>query len=128
MKPRTASPPRGGHRGRPHPWAGQAAAKEIGRWLLRLLVSTALAVALGFVPYRLYVRSGLSQYVALRGELSDLREKNRLLKKECLELRRLLERFGEDDSEIERVAREELGLVRSDEVVFKVEESHASHP
>jgi drug/metabolite transporter (DMT)-like permease len=80
-----------------------------------------LALALGYLPYKLYLRSGLVQYVSLRGELAALTARNEQLQSSIRELRHQLERMKEDPAAIERVARDELGMVRSGEVVFKVE-------
>ncbi len=90
-------------------------------WTGRLLLAGALAVAVGYLPYHLYLRSGLSQFVALRAELAQLQERNQKLRSGIVELRLQLERFAQDSDALERVARDELGLVRSGEVVFKVE-------
>jgi cell division protein FtsB len=81
----------------------------------------ALAVLIGYLPYHLYLRSGLSHFMALRAELLRLEQQNRDLRAVNTELRLQLSRIQEDDSEIERVARDELGLVRAGELVFKVE-------
>jgi cell division protein FtsB len=48
-------------------------------------------------------------------------ESNDKLRRENNELRLQLLRVQEDDTEIERVARDELGLIHSDELLFKVE-------
>ncbi len=90
-------------------------------WLVRVVAALGLAVALGYLPYKLYLRSGLVQYVSLRGELSALSARNDQLRESISELRHQLERMKEDPAAIERVARDELGMVRSGEVVFKVE-------
>lgn len=90
-------------------------------WAARLLLAVGLAILIGYLPYHLYLRSGLSQYVSLRGELANLTDTNKKLRDTNTELRLQLLRIQEDDAEIERVARDELGLVRSGELVFKVE-------
>lgn len=90
-------------------------------WLVRVVAALGLAVALGYLPYKLYLRSGLVQYVSLRSELSALSARNDQLRESISELRHQLERMKEDPAAIERVARDELGMVRSGEVVFKVE-------
>lgn len=93
----------------------------VWRWTGRLCLALVLALGIGYVPYRIYVRSGLSQYVRLRDELARLEDTNQALRTQAGELRAQLERLHEDDGEIERVARDELGLVRTGEIVFKVE-------
>jgi cell division protein FtsB len=93
----------------------------LGLWLLRLLVAAGLAVLIGYLPYHLYLRSGLSHFIAQRAELERLEQQNRDLRAVNTELRLQLSRIQEDDGEIERVARDELGLLRAGELVFKVE-------
>ncbi len=98
-----------------------AAPSVVGLWLLRLTFAAALAVLIGYLPYHLYLRSGLSLFMSQRAELQHLVEQNRDLRSTNTELRLQLSRIQEDDAEIERVARDELGLVRAGELVFKVE-------
>ena len=90
-------------------------------WALRIGAALSLAAFVGYVPYRLYVRVGLQQHISLRRELRELTESNERLRRENGELRLQLLRVQEDDTEIERVARDELGLIHSDELLFKVE-------
>jgi cell division protein FtsB len=89
-------------------------------WTIRLTLAAGLAVLLGYLPYKLYLRSGLSQYVSLKAELARLTATNEELRQTNADLRAQLARIQEDDSEIERVARDELGLLRIGELVFKV--------
>jgi cell division protein FtsB len=98
-------------------------------WLRRVGISLALALALGYLPYRVYRRSGLSRYVALRAELVELRRRNDKLRLEARRLRAELEALGGADAlregglplgVVERAARDELGLVRAGEVVYQV--------
>ena len=98
-----------------------AAPPLLGLWLLRLLVAVGLAVLIGYLPYHLYLRSGLSHFMSQRAELEHLEQQNRDLRGVNTELRLQLSRIQEDDGEIERVARDELGLLRAGELVFKVE-------
>jgi cell division protein FtsB len=99
----------------------QATPPLLGLWLLRLLVAVGLAALIGYLPYHLYLRSGLSHFMAQRAELMRLEQQNRDLRDLNTELRLQLSRIQEDDGEIERVARDELGLLRAGELVFKVE-------
>ncbi len=99
----------------------QGGVPALGLWVLRVLVAVGLAVVIGYLPYHLYLRSGLSLFMAQRAELERLEQQNRELRGRNTELRLQLSRIQEDDGEIERVARDELGLVRAGELVFKVE-------
>jgi cell division protein FtsB len=100
---------------------GDAQLLRIFLWTARLLLAGALAFAVSYVPYHLYLRSGLAHFVGLRRELTELQARNQKLRGDVIELRLQLERFQENREAVERVAREELGFLRSGEVVFKVE-------
>lgn len=109
---------------RAHPRSDEAlvpAPRPAWLWARRLGLAALLAAALGYLPYRVYLRSGLSRYLSLAGELSHLRGENQRLRLENRRLARELTRLRTDEGAIERVAREELGLVRPGEIVFKVE-------
>jgi cell division protein FtsB len=99
----------------------QAARRRIFVWTARLIVALAVSVGVGYLPYHLYLRSGLSHFVGLRAELAQLQARNQKLRAGIVELRLQLKRFAEDSEAVERVARDELGMVRSGEVIFKVE-------
>ncbi len=90
-------------------------------WAGRLLLAGVLALGVGYLPYHLYLRTGLAHFVSLRGELSQLEARNQRLRAGILELRMQLERMQQDSDTVERVARDELGLIRAGEVVYKVE-------
>ncbi len=103
-------------------------------WLRRVGFSLSLALALGYLPYRVYRNSGLHRYVELRSELQALAASNDRLRAEARRLRAELETFGPADLSnephnardrqlpalvVERAARDELGLVRPGEIVFQ---------
>jgi len=100
---------------------GAAERRRVLIWIARLVVALAVSVGVGYLPYHLYLRSGLSHFVGLRAELSQLQARNQKLRAGIVELRLQLKRFQEDSEAVERVARDELGMVRSGEVIFKVE-------
>ena len=115
------------------PGAAPARAREEAplrrsRWLWprRLFLAALLSVSIAYVPYRLYMQSGLARFLALQGELSALRQQNGQLRQENRRLYGELERLRSDDGAVERVAREELGLVRPGEIVFRVAERAAA--
>jgi len=95
---------------------------RLGRWLVRLGLAAALAVAFGLLPYRVYGGAGLGRLHQLRRELDDLTARNRAVAEENERLRAEVHGLRYDLGAIERVAREELGLVKQDEVVFQIEE------
>jgi len=93
------------------------------RWLVRSLVAVALAFAFGYLPYRVYGGPGLGRLRLLRRELADLKAKNQVTAAENDRLRAEVHALRHDLGAVERVAREELGLVKPDEVVFQLEEA-----
>lgn len=99
-----------------------AARPTLARWLRRLPIAAALAVALGWLPYQIFGESGLSRLVQLRAEVARLKADNEALRQKNRALRSELSLYDEDDAgAAERIARDELGLVKPGEVIFKVE-------
>jgi cell division protein FtsB len=94
---------------------------KVLRWIFRILLAACLALALGYLPYRAYGPQGVSKVVRLEQELSRLKSKNQGLRRMNHELRLQIESLKDDTAAIERVARDELGLVRPADVVFQFE-------
>jgi cell division protein FtsB len=96
-------------------------------WLRRLGIAAVVALALGYVPYQLYGSTGLSRYLKLKAERETLHDGNRRLREDNLRLLKEIESLSEADGRtlsraaVERVARDELGLVRPGEIVFQLE-------
>jgi cell division protein FtsB len=96
-------------------------------WLRRIGIAAAVAFAMGYVPYHLYARSGLARYVRLKSERDALHAANLKLYDEHQRLRQELDTLSPPSSTepsravIERAARDELGLVKPGEIVFKLE-------
>jgi cell division protein FtsB len=74
-------------------------------------------LALGYIPYHVYARSGLARTLELRRDLRALRARNAQLAGENERLAREAAALREDTAAIERVARVELGWVRPGEIV-----------
>jgi len=74
-------------------------------------------LALGYIPYHVYARSGLARTLELRRDLRGLRARNAQLAAENQRLARGAAALREDTAAIERVARVELGWVRPGEIV-----------
>ena len=85
-------------------------------WLLPLGL---LLFAIVFVPLRILEDEGLPRYRALRAELHQTRDANARTQRELLELQQRVERLRKEPEAIERIARDELGMLRSDEIVFQ---------
>jgi cell division protein FtsB len=93
------------------------------RWAVRAVVAVALAFAFGYLPYRVYGGAGLGRLGQLQRELRDLKARNQVTATENERLRAEVHALRHDLGAVERVAREELGLVKPGEVVFQIEEA-----
>jgi cell division protein FtsB len=85
-------------------------------WLLPFLV---LVVAIVAVPMRVLDEQGLPRYRALSDELRDVSGENERLEREVRRLEREVHDLRDDPGTIERIARDELGLVKPGELVFQ---------
>lgn len=91
------------------------------RWGFRLLLSAVLAAMLGYLPYRAYGPSGIGRVLRLERDLERIDGENRQLEAENRQLADRIGRLKGDAREVERVARDELGLVRPNDLVFLFE-------
>ena len=91
--------------------------RETKTWAGRLVAAAVVVFVLAYVPYHVYVRSGLRHTIDLRRDLTTLHAHNQDLAAENQRLAREAEALRDDPAAIERVARDELGWVRSGEVV-----------
>jgi cell division protein FtsB len=85
-------------------------------------------VALGYIPYHVYSRSGLARTLELRRDLVALRARNAQLASENERLTRDAEALRSDPAALERVARNELGWVLPGEIVVDLGPAAASRP
>jgi cell division protein FtsB len=88
-------------------------------WMLPLGL---LLFAIVFVPLRILEAEGLPRYRALRAELQQTREGNARLRREVIDLQRQVVHLRDDPEAIERIARDEIGMLRSDEIVFQFQD------
>jgi len=94
-----------------------------GRLLLeRLLPITILVVAVVAVPSLIFSPSGLRRLDALRNEQREVDDQASRLAKEIRRLRAEVSQVRDHLPAIERVARDELGLLRKTEVVFQFDQ------
>jgi cell division protein FtsB len=84
-------------------------------WLLYLLGALILAVSL----VTIIGEHGAFHLWRLRGEKSQLDEQNYRLQKDNEALRQRIARIRHDDRHLEKLAREELNLVRPGDVVYR---------
>ena len=78
-----------------------------------------MVMAIMTVPTLVLDEQGLPRYRRLRGEVAELRDSNEELVREISRLKSEIEALRGDPSYVERIARDELGMVRADEVVFQ---------
>ncbi|MFQ5895690.1 MAG: septum formation initiator family protein [Nitrospinota bacterium] len=86
-----------------------------GRWLLWGCVGASLLM----VSAALFGREGILEVVAAQRRLESLREEMGRLRRENRRLRREIRSLRTDLAAIERIAREDLGLVRPGELVYE---------
>jgi cell division protein FtsB len=87
--------------------------------LRRTLPIAMLSLAVVTVPVLVLAPEGLPRLRALQKELEDLKVENQELGRDVARLRIEVRRLREDPAAVERIARDELGMVRKNEVVFQ---------
>lgn len=88
-------------------------------WLLPLSLLLGSIVA---VPLLVLGDQGLPRYRALRDELAEVQRVNERMRREVRHLAIEARALRSDERAIERVARDELGMVREGEIVFQFPE------
>ncbi len=92
------------------------------RWVLlgeRILPLVMLGTAVVGVPVLILQPAGLPRLRALSSDLSQVQAENEQLRRQIEALRGRVQHLREDPVAVERIARDELGLVRASEVVFQ---------
>ncbi len=92
------------------------------RTLVWLLPLGLLVTSVVLVPVRMLDAQGLPRYRALKDELRHVERDNERLAREVAALGREVEALKSDPAAVERLARDELGMVREHEVVFQFPE------
>ena len=87
-----------------------------------LLPTALLALAIVSVPLLVLDERGLPRYRALRDEQAELARDNESLRLEVRALGRDVEALRSDEAAVERIARDELGMVRPGEILFQFPE------
>jgi cell division protein FtsB len=85
----------------------------------RTLPIAMLSLALVAVPVLVLQPQGLPRLRALQKELDDVNTENDELRRDVARLRIDVRQMRDDPAAIERIARDELGMVRKSEVVFQ---------
>lgn len=91
----------------------------LGRGLAWMLPFGLLILSIVSVPVSILDEQGLPRYRALKGELFEVRRVNDRLRREVEQLHRDVDGLRSDPEAIERIARDELGMVRQDEILFQ---------
>jgi cell division protein FtsB len=74
------------------------------------------------VPVRLLEPEGLPRYRVLRAERDEVRRGNEQLAREVEQLRIQVDRLHAAPDALERIARDELGMLRADELMFQFQD------
>jgi len=85
----------------------------------RILPIGILAMAAVGVPVMMLAPEGLPRLRSLSKELGQVEGENAELRRQIQHLRGKVRHLREDPVAVERIARDELGLVRTSEVVFQ---------
>jgi cell division protein FtsB len=89
----------------------------------KILLSIAILALFSMLFFVIFGENGLVDLNLLRQQRDSLLEKSRILEQENLSLYREIDRLKHDLKYIENVARQELGMIKKDEVIFKLKSS-----
>ena len=81
-----------------------------------------LVTAIVAVPLRMLDEQGLPRYRALKEELAEVEAGNDRLGRDVQRFGREVRALKNDPSAIERIARDELGMVREGEIIFQFDD------
>lgn len=93
------------------------------RFLRVLLILGLLTIGAVTVPLKIFDSNGLDRVERLQKELSSLKEGGIAMKRENELLRGQIRAFYADPNYIEKVARDELGMVGPHEIVYQFSSS-----
>lgn len=103
----------------PRARARKAPVAATASWLLPFGL---LMFAVICVPVRLLDPEGLPRYRLLRAERDEVKASNDKLAREVEQLRINVERLRTEPEALERLARDELGMLRGDELLFQFQD------
>ena len=78
-----------------------------------------LVISIISVPRAILEEQGLPRYRALRAEVHEINRDNARLRREARQLRLEVEALQHEASAVERIARDQLGMIRADEILFQ---------
>ena len=91
----------------------------LGRAAFWMLPFGLLVISMVSVPLSILDDEGLPRYRALKDELAEVERVNERLRREVQELHHEVNDLRQDPAAIERIARDELGMIRADEILFQ---------
>jgi cell division protein FtsB len=91
------------------------------RWLHRIAGAALLAGLAAYLPHRVQESDGYVRMTRMQEELGELDRRALSLRRENQTLRGDIRRLRVDLEAIDRVARDDLGLVQPEEIVIQVE-------
>ena len=91
----------------------------LARSIQRLLPATILVVAIVSAPVMILAPEGWPRVQSLERELAGVKQENNEARRQVSFLRKTVENLKDNPTAVERIARDELGLARKNEVVFQ---------
>lgn len=107
------------------PAPSRAPAAESGAWasitrtVAWILPFGLLIVSIVSVPLGILDEAGLPRYRALKSELAEVERINDRLRRDIEQRQRDVDGLRSDPAAIERIARDELGMIREGEILFQ---------
>lgn len=95
--------------------------RPLVRWLFRLGGAALLAGLLAYLPHRIHESEGYVRMTRMQQQLEELDRRREALLRENKALEREVRKLRRDPEAIDRVARDDLGLVQPGEIVIQVE-------
>ncbi|HEX6240114.1 MAG TPA: septum formation initiator family protein [Polyangiales bacterium] len=99
---------------------------SFGRALAWLVPFGLLVFTVAIVSLRILSDAGLPRYRKLRAQLTHIEQENKQLEKRIAHLTRDVHDLAQDPDAVERIARDELGLLREGELLFQFSEDDAT--
>lgn len=96
--------------------------QSLARAAVWLVPFALLVMAIVAVPLHILDEAGLPRYRVLEAELRQVEARNDRLRREVGSLKREVRALRTDPSAIERIARDELGMIRDEEIIFQFPE------
>lgn len=92
---------------------------SFGSFITRLLPFGLLVFAVVCVPLRILSEDGLPRYRKLRDQLEHVTAENARLSRQIQKRSLEVDALRKDPEAVERLARDELGMIRDGEIVFQ---------